>query len=281
MPGSPLSHRLAAELPALRRYARALTGAQGQGDELVRATLEVMLQQPETVFDHRAPRVALYRLFHQVWSRLNNPTSDAAASRPGKQSASTSIAGGYWAEAGAQRRLRSLVPADRLALLLVAMEGFSAADTADILDLPETVVLGHLASAQSALTQAMRTHVLIIEDEPIIALDLKGIVEEMGHEVTAMAGTFDDAVAAARGQPPGLVLADIQLADGSSGIDAVNRVLAMSAVPVIFITAYPERLLTGRRPEPTFLIAKPFLEEAVKATVAQALFFQPNAVPAA
>lgn len=72
---------------------------------------------------------------------------------------------------------------------------------------------------------------------------------------------------------PELVLADIQLADGSSGIDAVNRILATKNLPVIFITAFPERLLTGERTEPTFLITKPFLPDMVKALVSQALFF--------
>jgi len=72
---------------------------------------------------------------------------------------------------------------------------------------------------------------------------------------------------------PGLVLADIQLADGSSGIDAVNEFLRDVSVPVIFVTAYPERLLTGTKPEPTFLISKPFKEEALKAVISQALFF--------
>ena len=70
---------------------------------------------------------------------------------------------------------------------------------------------------------------------------------------------------------PGLVLADIQLADGSSGLDAVDDILEIDSVPVIFITAYPERLLTGERPEPTFLVTKPFATESVKATIAQAL----------
>ena len=72
---------------------------------------------------------------------------------------------------------------------------------------------------------------------------------------------------------PGLILADIQLADGSSGLDAVNELLRTFEVPVIFITAYPERFLTGERPEPTYLITKPFLPETVQATIGQALFF--------
>ena len=67
----------------------------------------------------------------------------------------------------------------------------------------------------------------------------------------------------------------------SSGIDAVNEILASFDIPVIFITAYPEKLLTGERPEPTYLIAKPFLPETVQATVGQALFFHPVAKQAA
>ena len=55
--------------------------------------------------------------------------------------------------------------------------------------------------------------------------------------------------------------------------DAVDDILKIETVPVIFITAYPERLLTGDRPEPTYLITKPFKEESVRAAIAQALFF--------
>ena len=79
---------------------------------------------------------------------------------------------------------------------------------------------------------------------------------------------------------PGLVLADIQLADDSSGIDAVKDILAEFSVPVIFITAFPERLLTGERPEPTFLITKPFQRSTVKAAISQALFFDEATAPA-
>jgi CheY-like chemotaxis protein len=121
--------------------------------------------------------------------------------------------------------------------------------------------------------------VLIIEDEPIIAMDLETIVRDMGHGVTGVAVTRDEAVAAAMSRRPGLVLADIQLADDSSGIDAVKDILSQFSVPVIFITAFPERLLTGERPEPTFLITKPFQRSTVKAAISQALFFDVATVP--
>ena len=105
---------------------------------------------------------------------------------------------------------------------------------------------------------AIRGRIMVIEDEAIIAMDISGIVEDMGHDVTGIARTRDQAVELARKDPPDMILADIQLADKSSGIDAVNHILAeLGEVPVVFITAFPEKLLTGDRPEPAFLIAKP------------------------
>src|SRR5690606_2764913 len=116
--------------------------------------------------------------------------------------------------------------------------------------------------------------VLVIEDEAIIAMDLSAIVEEMGHTVTGIARTRSEAVKLAAQDRPDLILADIQLADNSSGIDAVNDILAhFEELPVIFITAFPERLLTGERPEPAFLINKPYAEEQVRSAVSQAMFF--------
>ena len=120
------------------------------------------------------------------------------------------------------------------------------------------------------------TDVLIIEDETFIAMDLESLVKNLGHNVIGVARTHSDAVALATNKKPGLILADIQLADGSSGLDAVNELLRTFEVPVVFITAYPERFLTGERPEPAFLISKPFQPAMVSAVASQALFFQRN-----
>ena len=108
-------------------------------------------------------------------------------------------------------------------------------------------------------------------------MDIEALVESLGHRVTEVARTHAEALAAVRRRRPGLILADVQLADGSSGITAVHEILNSFRVPVIFITAYPERLLTGERPEPTFLISKPFRHEMVKAVISQALFFDQKA----
>ena len=124
--------------------------------------------------------------------------------------------------------------------------------------------------AGKEIANQIRTDVLIIEDEPLIALDLENLVEELGHRVISVARTHREAIKMARRDRPGLVLTDVRLADGSSGLEAVNQIVGDFAVPV---TGYPKRYLTGTLPEPAFLVTKPFAAESVKAIISQALLF--------
>ena len=250
---------LGPHLPFLRRYVRALVGNQLAGDQYVRAALEAVLADPEILeIDSDAVRLSLFRMFHAFWNPLRNgadkPTSDGTP-------------------------LDALPISGREALLLTAMEGFSVADAAIIIGRSTDVVAQDVADARVQIAAAIRSRVLIIEDEPIIAMHLGQMVESMGHEVVGMAMTRDEAVRMARAVRPDLVLADIQLADGSSGIDAVEIILVDFDVPVIFITAYPERLLTGERVEPAYLITKPFDPETVIATIGQALLTRNRVTP--
>jgi DNA-directed RNA polymerase specialized sigma24 family protein len=258
-----LSERIAQLLPYLRRHARALTGSQQAGDAYVAATLEAILAAPGEFGQNGDVRIALYRMFHRVWSSTVLPGDAAEPENP--------------AEAVAGRRLAQLTPLNRQALLLTVVEGFSSHDAAAVLDLNAAMVADLVEQAVRDIDRQTATSVLIIEDEPLIAMDLEQIVGSLGHHVLDVAPTRDAAVEAARLRRPGLVLADIQLADGSSGVDAVRDILTRFEVPVIFITAYPERLLEGRRLEPTFLITKPFSPDQVKAAVSQALFFERTA----
>ena len=155
----------------------------------------------------------------------------------------------------------------------MAVEEFPIADVATIIETDEAGAQMLVDQATSEIAAQLTTSVLIIEDEPLIAIDLANLVGSLGHEVCDTARTHTQAVAAFHRHYPGLVLADVQLADGSSGLDAVNEILQAFDVPVIFITAFPERLLTGGGPEPTFLINKPFAPKSVQAVVSQALFF--------
>jgi DNA-directed RNA polymerase specialized sigma24 family protein len=253
-----LAHAIAEHLPYLRRYARALCGTQKSGDAYVRACLEAIVADSSVLDASLSPRVGLYHLFHTIWGSAS-PDARSSGHAP--------------AAAGVEKRLGELTPARRQALLLTAMEGFNVGDTARILNVPEGEVKQMVAQAVREISSQPPTKVLIIEDEPIISLDLQSIVREMGHSVAAIATTRDEAVRAARRTEPGLVLADIKLADGSSGIDAVRQILSEVQVPIVFITAYPERLLTGERPEPTFLVTKPFVPDTVRVAVSQALLF--------
>jgi DNA-directed RNA polymerase specialized sigma24 family protein len=262
-----LGQDLAPHLPFLRRYARALTGTQQHGDAYVRATLEAIVAAPEDFPRDVDVRLGLYRTFQRIWSSANSDDEDRVPS--------TGEDGNV-----ADARLARITPRSRQALLLTQLEGFTVEDAGYLIDSSVEEVESLVQEAISEIERQTHADVLIIEDEPIIAMDLETIVRDLGHNVTGVAVTRDEAVAQALAQRPGLVLADIQLADDSSGIDAVKDILAEFSVPVIFITAFPERLLTGERPEPTFLITKPFQRSTVKAAISQALFFDAATVPA-
>jgi DNA-directed RNA polymerase specialized sigma24 family protein len=254
------SQAVAQHLPYLRRYARALSGSQASGDAYVAATLEALIQEPNVLESGASTRIALYRLFTKIWNSVS------LNEKPGADKGEA-----------VQRHLAQIAPMPRQAFLLVALEGLSEDDAAKVLDIDVPKLRELVEDSGRELAAEIATDVLIIEDETFIALDLEGLVESLGHRVLGVASTHAEAVALAKKKRPGIILADIQLADGSSGLEAVNEMLRSFEVPVIFITAYPERFLTGERPEPAFLIAKPFQPATVSAVLSQALFFERNA----
>ena len=191
-----------------------------------------------------SPKVALYKLFLQGWR--NVPANNDVDFPIGDD------------EASASRNLAAISIEPRIAFLLSAMESFNPKEISQILNCSEREARNLIDSAGREISAQIRTAVLIIEDEPLIAGDIQNLVEQLGHEVTTIARTHKEAVRAALKRRPGLILSDIQLADGSSGLDAVNEILVSQEVPVIFITGYPELFLTGQAPEPAFLITKPF-----------------------
>ncbi|MFJ6323985.1 MULTISPECIES: response regulator [unclassified Rhizobium] len=254
-----LSTRIAPHLPYLRRYSRALTGTQTSGDAYVAAVLEAIITDISIFPDTDNDRVALYKLFTKLFGsvtlQIPEPTSPFA-----------------W-EQRASVNLSKVSPRARQAFLLGSVESFRLGEIAEILDISESDAMRLLDTASQEISRQVATEIMIIEDEPLIAMDIEQMVESLGHRVTGIARTHAEAVALYNATKPRMVLADIQLADGSSGIDAVNDILKSASIPVIFITAFPERLLTGERPEPTFLVTKPFNPDMVKALISQALFF--------
>lgn len=256
-----ISREIAPHLPYLRRFARALCGSQKSGDAYVVATLEALVADIDSFPSNMSAKVGLYHLFMRSWSSIALNVED----RPEDEISA------------AQRNVSLLTPRSRQAFLLRTVEGFSTEDVADIMSVSPEEVEALIAQAGREIAERVATDVLIIEDEALIAQDIEFIARDLGHHVIGIARTHREAVELAKGHHPGLILADIQLADGSSGLNAVNELLHDFDCPVIFITAFPERLLTGERPEPAFLISKPYKVDTVKATISQALFFQRKA----
>ncbi|EKF60789.1 MAG: response regulator [Agrobacterium albertimagni] len=254
-----LTARVAVHLPYLRRYARAVTGSQTSGDAYVAAVLEALIADISIFPDTGDDRVALYKLFVTIYDstkvELPQITSPFA-----------------W-EKRAAANLASVPTRARHAFLLITVEGFTTSEAASVLGVGEAEFNALFNEASMEISRQVATDIMIIEDEPLIALDIEQMVEDLGHRVTGIARTHAEAVDLYKRTSPKMVLADIQLADGSSGIDAVNDILKVDTIPVIFITAFPERLLTGERPEPAFLVTKPFNPDMVKALISQALFF--------
>jgi DNA-directed RNA polymerase specialized sigma24 family protein len=260
-----LSREIAAHLPYLRRFARALCGSQTGGDAYVAATLEALVADPDAFPADMSPKVGLYHLFMKSWSSIPLNTEESPADDVSP----------------AQRNISLLTPRSRQAFLLRTVEGFSLIESAAILGVTELEVEDLVKEAGREIAERVATDVLIIEDEALIAQDIEFIARDLGHSVIGVARTHREAIELSKQRRPGLILADIQLADGSSGLNAVNEMLETFDSPVIFITAFPERLLTGERPEPAFLISKPYKVDTVKATISQALFFERKASRAA
>lgn len=261
----PIATLIKPHVAYLRRFARALSGSQSSGDAYVEATIQTLLSD-RSIFDEALEaRTALFKVFIKIWNSV-----DLNLSPDSGENSNSGLA-------VLDQRLARITLLPRQAFLLVHVEDFTERQAAAALDIGTDKLTELLDQASVEMAQQVRTRVLIIEDEPLIALDIEEIVTSLGHSSIGIARTKDEALAIAGKTQPGLVLADIQLADGSSGIDVVNLLLAQFPAPVIFITAYPERLLSGDRPEPTFLMPKPFRPATLTAVICQALFFEQSA----
>jgi CheY-like chemotaxis protein len=221
-------------VPYARRYGRALSGSQQRGDALVAQALQTLSSQavPDA-------RLALY-------------------------------AGISAALADADEDQAPLSVRDRQLLLLTALEELSPAEAGQVLGIGADAAETAVTEAREKLREAAATDVLVIEDEPIIAMDITQLVRDCGHRVAGVAATEAEAVALAEQTKPGLILADVNLGSGGDGTAAVARILESHSAPVVFVTAYPERLLTGAQVEPTFVVTKPFDPLALAITTYQA-----------
>ena len=244
-------------LPFVRRYARALTGSQTRGDNYVRLCLETILAEPGRMEGPDA-KLQLFKAFHDAWRAVDTQIASPRPSRPER-------------DPQLNHGLAALPSMERQVLLLAFLEEFSMEDTASIVGVSEKEARSLLDRARNEVQLVSSLPILIIEDEPMIAMELARIVRHLGPRVCGTAARQSDAIELAARTQPALILADIQLKGNDSGITAVQEILKNVEVPVIFVTGFPERLLTGDKLEPAFVIPKPFSPEMLKAAVGQAL----------
>lgn len=249
------------EIPYLRRYARAACGDSHVADAYVYRAVERLLDYP-ALLGERPIRIELYRLLYEL-----------CASERVEAGEQFMLSKGHLRMA---HRCLAKLPLDyRHAILLHALEDLSFSEIAYVLNRSERNVSDLITAAGKEILNSIYADILIIEDEALVACDLSIILRELGHNVLPVAATREEAVRTAQYHTPSLILADIELANESSGVDAVREICSERAVPTIFITAYPERLIVINKPEVTILLPKPYQPDVVKRAVNRALFMAP------
>ncbi|MFL6416417.1 MAG: response regulator [Bryobacteraceae bacterium] len=118
----------------------------------------------------------------------------------------------------------------------------------------------------------MNARILVVEDEPIVQLDLQHRLERMGHTVIGTATTGEEAVAKAIDLKPDLVLMDVSLEGSIDGIEAARRIHAEQDTPVVYVTAYAATFdeATPRELGGSFL-SKPYRTTELKSAIARIL----------
>lgn len=115
-----------------------------------------------------------------------------------------------------------------------------------------------------------KTDIFIVEDEVIIAEDLAGSLEEMGHKVVGIADNADDAIAGIKTADPQIVLLDINIEGEKDGIDLGAQIQGELRIPIVYISAFIDADTRKRAQQtgPVSFLSKPFdareLEVAIK-----------------
>jgi two-component system cell cycle sensor histidine kinase/response regulator CckA len=119
-----------------------------------------------------------------------------------------------------------------------------------------------------------RPKILVVEDERIVAEDIRRSLKKLGYEVCAVVSTGKDALRKVRQLQPDLVLMDIVLRMEMNGIQTAEKIHEMRDVPVIYLTAYAdeETLERAKKTEPYGYILKPFEDRELQTTIEMALY---------
>ncbi len=244
-----------AQIPYLRRFARALTGTAATGDMLVADVVEAALTAPPG----EAARIRTTLLRAVVEARGPLKPAERPAGCVGLHPL--------------ERALDGLPETERRVFLLVTLEALPVGEAASVLGLPDAAVRAALAEARTLIGDRLGASILIVEDDAVIARDLAETVSGMGHRVCGIAATPEEAMEAAADDEPTLALVDLHLANGTNGKQTVHRLRGRHAhLPVIFVTAYAEELERDRVFALDPVIRKPFTRDQIETAITQAVF---------
>ncbi len=230
-----------AEVADLRRYAFCLTGNRTLGDLVILTALEA-------VDVTRSSRIDLYR-------KVNECAREGAS----RSKVLANVSNGFHAQ------VLSLPLPQRQIVTLYAVIGLPCAEVAAIMGLSEELVRQLYADSVHTLREKPM-HVLIIEDEAIIAHELCQIVKQLGFSIAGLAKNKTEALRIASLAKPSLILADYQL-KGETGLDAVRAIREKMNASVIYVTAYPDLVATLRDEARDIVIPKPFTFRSVERAV--------------
>ncbi len=119
-----------------------------------------------------------------------------------------------------------------------------------------------------------KTQILVVEDEIIIAEDIRRSLQRLGYEVPSVVSSGEDAIKKAEENEPDLVLMDIVLRGRMDGIEAAEQIHSRFGIPLVYLTAYADEATLERAKitEPFGYIIKPFRERELHVAIEIALF---------
>ena len=166
-------------------------------------------------------------------------------------------------------------PKTQVAVLLNDVLGFTKDEINRVIEptsnsVTELIVTGRVMHASTA-----KGSVVIIEDEALIASDLSMIVGGLGAKVVGSAKNAKEASSLILKYQPDLIFADFNLEDEKTGVDVVQESRAYHQCPVVFVTGFPEDVLSGSEREPDVVIGKPYSVESIRAAAAHCLSLPP------
>ena len=242
-------------LPILRLFGRSISGNQRIGDKFVAATVKYLADHI-VMPDNLSVKTYAFRVLVRHWNDMADIvlTGDDAGIK----------------------KFSNLTPVHRQAYIMHVICGLEVFEVAEALSVTVSEVRSIFVRAGREITEQKKlmARILIVEDERLIQLEFATIITQLGHTVVGVAENRSEAIEIINDQDVDLILCDIQLKGGDSGLDLMTEILATKTIPFIVATAFPERFLTGSGPEPAFLVAKPFSSEQIALAITQALFIE-------